>query len=590
MKITKIFDLLDRINTKFSEKEDFLIGKDTGEWVKYSPKQYSEYAYNFAYGLIKLGYKPGDKIATVSNNRPEWNFIDMGMSIVGVVNVPIYPTITTEEFEYILKHCDAKTVILSDKYLYKKINPIAKKIKKIKNVYTINSVADATNWSEIVELGKKSKNEKLHNELIEIKNSIKPDNLFSIIYTSGTTNMPKGVMLSHKNFVYQMLSLKKIIDLGPSDRALSFLPICHVLERVVNYVYQYLGISIYYAEGLQKLTDNIQYVKPHVFTTVPRVIERVYDKIISKGKRLDGIKKKLFFWANDLALDYELSGKGIAYKTKHLIADSLIFSQWRKALGGYVKFVVSGGAALQTRLAKVFWGAGIPIREGYGLTETSPVIAFNHLTLPNIKFGTVGPKIGEEQEIKIAEDGEILFKGPNLMLGYYKNQKLTDEVIDKDGWFHTGDVGILEDDKFLKITDRKKEIFKLSTGKYVAPQPIESLFKESEFIEQIMVIGDNQKLPGAIITPTFENLHDWATENKIKYRDNSDLVKKPEAIKKYKQEVIKINKKIAQHEKISVFKLVCDEWTPATGELSPTLKKKRKFIANKYKTFIEEMF
>jgi len=589
MNPTRIFDLLDYGVANFGNKDDMLCGKENGKWIKYSAAQYKEIATNFAYGLLKLKMKKGDKIATISNNRPEWNFIDMGINMSGMIHTPVYPTITSEEFEYILDHCEASIVIVSDKFLYKKIKPIAEKIKRIKSVYTIDQVEGAKNWKEILELGKNSADEKLQKELQKIKDSIHEDDLATIIYTSGTTNNPKGVMLSHKNFIYQSKNLDKVIELGPEHKALSFLPLCHVLERIVNYTYYYLGMSTYYAEGFQKLGENMKDIQPDTFATVPRIIERVYDKIMNKGKQLDGVKKKLFFWANDLAIDYELEGKNILYKTKLAVASNLIFNQWRKALGGNVKFVISGGAALQPRLAKIFWAAGMPIREGYGLTETAPVITFNGAK-PNIKIGTVGIKIGEEQEIKIAEDGEILFKGPNLMLGYYKNKKLTDEVIDKEGWFHTGDVGQIEDGRFLRITDRKKEIFKLSTGKYIAPQVIENIFKESLFIEQMMVVGQNEKFPGAVITPNFESLHNWASENKITFRDNQELVKKPKVIKRYQQEILELNKKLGQVERLATFSLVCQEWTPATGELSPTLKKKRRFLSEKYKTQIEEMF
>lgn len=588
MQPTRIFDLLDYSVTNYGSKDDVIAGKENNKWVKYSAEQYKTNATNFAYGLIKQGFKKGDKIATISNNRPEWNFIDMGINMCGAIHTPIYPTITSEEFDYILRHSDATMLIVSDKFLYKKLKPIVDNIPEIEDLYTIDEVKDTKNWSEILNLGKENA-KNLEAELENRKKSIDKNDLATIIYTSGTTSHPKGVMLSHENFIYQCRNLDKIVELGPEHRALSFLPLCHVLERVVNYTYTYLGISIYYAEGFQKLADNIRDVQPHTFATVPRIIERVYDRIIAKGKQLDGFKKKLFFWANKLATEYEIEGKNVLYKSKLALVDSLVFSQWRKALGGRVEFVISGGAALQPRLAKVFWAAGMPIREGYGLTETAPVIAFNRAK-PDIKIGTVGIKIGDEQQIKIADDGEILFKGPNLMLGYYKNEKLTNEAIDKEGWFHTGDVGVILEEKFLKITDRKKEIFKLSTGKYIAPQPIENLFKESVFVEQMMVVGENEKFPGAIISPNFEILHHWATENKINYRENEDLVKKPEVIKKYKQEIISINKKLGQVERINTFKLVCQEWTPATGELSPTLKKRRKFIANKYQKQIIDMF
>lgn len=590
MEPTRIFDLLDRVNNLFAYKEDILAAKVNDNWIKYSPKTYQEIANYFSYGLLSLGYAPGDKIITISNNRPEWNFIDMGMCQAGLIHVPVYPTINEEEFEHIFKHSDGKILIVSDKFLYKKVKPIADRTPNIKAVYTINEVENVPNWMEIINEGKKNGSVEIKSKLQTIKNTIHPDDLATIIYTSGTTGTSKGVMLSHENFLYQARNIKKIVDINETHISLSFLPLCHVLERIVNYAFQYLGTSIYYAEGFEKIAENIKEIKPHVFTTVPRLLERVYDKIISKGKLLTGYKKSLFFWAVDLANEFDFVGKNPIYKAKLSVANQLIFSQWRKALGGNIKFIIAGGAALQPRLATIFWAAGIPIREGYGLTETAPIIAFNHQNYPNIKIGTVGPLLGKEQEVKIAEDGEILFKGPNLMLGYYKNQELTNEVIDKEGWFHTGDIGVIEDGKFLKITDRKKEIFKLSTGKYIAPQVIENILKESMFIEQAMVVGENEKFPGAIISPSFEYLHSWAFENKIDFRDNTDLVHHPKVVETIKKEIIHLNKKLGQVEHVKVFKIVCDEWTPGSGELSPTLKLKRKFVTQKYSHFIESLF
>lgn len=590
METKRIFDLLDRANQLFGEKEDLLAGKINNEWKKYNAKTYKEISNYVSYGLLSMGLKPGDKIITISNNRPEWNFVDMGMNQAGIIHVPIYPTISSTEFEYIFEHSEAKIVFVSDKFLFKKINPIAKKIKNIKEVYSFNEIDGVKNWYEIVEQGKKEESPKIIKQLEEIKSKITSNDLCTIIYTSGTTGTSKGVMLSHENFLYQSRRFKEIVDVDQRHKSLSFLPLCHVLERVVNYSFQYLGLSIYYAKGFETISDDLKDVKPHVFTTVPRLLERVYDKIISKGKQLEGMKKKLFFWAVDLGLEFEFEGKSPFYKAKLATANQLIFSQWRKALGGNIKFIISGGAALQARLARIFWAAGIPVREGYGLTETAPVITFNRQNVPGIKFGTVGPTIGVEQEIKIADDGEILFRGPNLMLGYYKDKKLTEEAIDEEGWFHTGDVGIIEDGMYLKITDRKKEMFKLSTGKYVAPQVIENILKQSFFIEQAMVIGENEKFPGAIVSPNFEHLHNWAAENKIVYRNNEQLVKNKSVIDIIKKEIIELNKKLGQTENVKVFKIVCDEWTPGTGELSPTLKLKRGYVVKKYENLVKDMF
>jgi len=589
MEPTRVFDLIEKINQEFVNKEDILASKVNNTWVKYNAKQYSDFVKYFSYGLLSLGYEEGDKIITISNNRPEWNFVDLGMIQAGMIHVPVYPTLSAEDFEYIFEHCEAKILILSDKFLYKKIKPIADKIKSIKQIYTFNEVEGVKNWMEVVEMGKKAENVELEQKLNTIKSKIKPTDLCTIIYTSGTTGVSKGVMLSHENFLYQSRMFKKIVDVDHRHRALSFLPLCHVLERIVNYSFQYLGLSIYYAVGFETISDDIKDVKPHVFSTVPRLLERVYDKIISKGNKLGGMKQKLFFWAVDLGLKFEFDN-GPIYKAKLSAANQIIFSQWRKALGGNIKFIISGGAALQPRLARVFWAAGIPIREGYGLTETAPVITLSQQTVPGIKFGTVGPKIGAEQQIKIAEDGEILFKGPNLMLGYFKNDQLTNEVIDQDGWFHTGDVGVIEDDMYLKITDRKKEIFKLSTGKYIAPQVIENILKQSNYIEQAMVVGENQKFPGAVVSPNFEELHNWAAANKIEFRTNEELIHNKDIINLVKHEIMELNKKLGQVEHIKVFRLIVDEWTPGSGELSPTLKIKRKLVSQKCSSQIVAMF
>ncbi len=585
----RIFDLIDLSIEKFSGKDDVLAGKDTGNWEKFSARQYKQYADWFSIGLLELGITNGDKIATISNNRPEWNFIDMGIAQIGAVHVPIYPTITDEDFDYILKHSDSVLLIVSDKLLYKKLRPISDKIKKIKKLYTINEIENAPNWKEIIEIGREAYNKRI-DELEKIKAKILPDDIFTLIYTSGTTNFPKGVMLSHWNFTYQIQRFKELIDVNETHTSLSFLPICHVFERVVNYALQFLGVSIYYSEGFHKISENMNEVRPHIFATVPRILERVYDKIVAKGQALETFKKKIFFASLNHAEKYEFTGKNFFYKTQLSLFDSLVFSQWRKAFGGRIKYVISGGAALSPRLARVFWAAGIPIREGYGLTETAPVICLNNLPPNDIKFGTVGRKIGVEQDLMIAEDGEILFKGPNLMKGYYKSPEMTKEAIDEQGWFHTGDVGVIDSDGFLSITGRKKEIFKLSNGKYISPAVIENMFVESNLIEQMMVVGENEKFAGALISPNFEALEIFANENQIIFKDKRELVKNQEVYNLIKREVISLNKKLAQFERINTFRLVCDEWTPATGELSPTLKKKRYFLEEKYDELIKEMF
>ncbi len=588
MEFKRTFDLLDYTLEKYNNTIA-LAGKVNKEWVTYSQKEFNEKAINFSYGLLELGMKPGDVIALVSNNRPEWNFIDMGISQAGMVHLPIYPTITAEEYEYILNDAEPKLLVISDKSLYNKIQPILKKTKSVKGVYTIDQVENAKNWEEILSLGKE--NAKKHEvSLKEIKQSVKPEDLVTLIYTSGTTGFPKGVMLSHSNLVSNAIYTSVVHPNGHGAKCLSFLPLCHIYERMLTYHYMYKGISIYYAENMGTIVNDLKDIKPDLFSTVPRLLETVYDKIISKGKGLPYVKKQIFFWAVNLGHKYRLHGENSWFYKKRLnIADKLVFSKWREALGGNVKTIVSGGAALQPRLSTIFWAAKVHILEGYGLTETSPVIAVNNLITDEVMVGTVGPLI-EASQVKIAEDGEILSKGPHIMMGYYNKPDLTKEVIDEDGWFHTGDIGAMIDNKYLKITDRKKEIFKLSNGKYVAPQVIENKFKESLFIEQLMVIGENEKFASALLSPNFEFLHNWCFLHKINYRDNVHLVQMPEVISRYQKEVNKINQKLAFHEQIKRFRLVCKEWGPATGELSPTLKLKRNVLYKEYDSIIKEIY
>jgi len=588
MELKRTFDIVD-LNIANHQKEDALAVKRNGKWEKFSTKQYKEFVDAFSYGLLAMGFKKGDKIVTVSNNRPEWNFMDNGMTQIGAVHVPIYANQGLVEYEHILSHSDARIIIVSSKEFYDKIKEPAKNTPKIENIYCLDEIEGVKSWMEIIELGRKEA-ENLKDKLIEIKTGISEDELMSIIYTSGTTGLSKGVMLSHKNFVQNVLGTIDILPVLPEDKFLSFLPLCHVFERMVNYLVQYRGCSVFYAESIETIGNNMQEINPQGFATVPRVIEKLYDKIVLKGKELTGIKKSLFFWAVNLGLKYELNeANGAFYKYQLKIANKIIFSKWREALGGSIKVVVSGGAALQPRLARIFNAAGIPVLEGYGLTETSPVIAVNQLCYPNLKFGTVGP-ILKNVEVKIAEDGEILMKGPSLMLGYYKDQKMTDEAIDKDGWFHTGDIGEIHDHNILKITDRKKEIFKLSTGKYIAPQVVENIFKESSFIEQIMVVGADEKYASAIVCPAFHFLHGWCGKHNVKFQDNRDLIQHPKVIERYQKEIDKINENFGSHRQLKKFELVCQEWTPETGELSQTLKVKRRFLKEKYRIKLDRLY
>ena len=588
MKITRIFDLLDRYKNKF-DKSDAFVSKKGNEWIKISSERYYNDSHLFSYGLMALGFKKGDKIASISNNCPEWNIIDMGMSMIGVVHVPIFNTLSIDEYKYILKHSEVKAVFVSNLNIYKTIKEAYKNIGNTNDIYSFNTLDSIPSWTEIIELGRKNI-DKYKNKLEEIKNGITEEDFATLIYTSGTTGTSKGVMLSHKNVVQNFLAAAKVFNLSSTDRYLSILPLCHVGGRMGNYQTQYSGCSIYYAESMASIAKNMKEIRPSGFDAVPRILEKIYDSIIAKGKKLKGIKKHIFFWAVKVGLDYRLSGFGLPfYNIKLKIADKLIFSKWREAIGGNVRIVGCGGASLQTHLERVFWASGIKILNMYGLTETSPIITINRTDKPNVKLGSVGAII-KGVEIKIANDGEILCKGHNVMLGYYKNPELSNEAFDKDGWFRTGDIGSIDDDGFLFVTDRKKEIFKLSNGKYIAPQSIEGKIKQSVFVDQTMVIGENEKFASALISPNFSYVNDWCKENEITICNNEDLIKIPEVLEVFASEVKKINKELSGSEKILRFKLVADEWTSNSGELSPTLKLKRKFIDNKYQNLVKEIY
>ncbi len=586
--VTRTFDILERYLEEFPRK-DALGGKKDGEWYTYSTEEYVIKSHQFATGLLALGIKSGDKVATVTANCPEWNFADMGMAMTGVIHVPIYPTIGEDEYKYILKHAEAKILIVGDKKLFEKINPLANMLDGLDAVYSFEEVEGAKNYEEILNLGE-SKKDEFEAKVKELKASVQPKDLATIIYTSGTTGVPKGVMLSQKNLVSNFVTHSAMHELGKDHHTISFLPLCHVYERSVNYHFQYKGMGVYYVSNMGQIVNAIKEIKPHMFNSVPRLLEKVYDGFVAKGKELSGVKKALYFWALDLTQQFEYNKKyGPILKYKIKIADKLIYSKWRAALGGNLVYAVSGGAALQPRIARVLGMAKIFNIEGYGLTETSPVIAVNSPAKKEMKIGTVGSVL-DGFEVKIAEDGEILCKGDGVMMGYYKAPELTAEVIDENGWFHTGDIGVFEDDIYLKITDRKKEIFKLSGGKYIAPQMIENKLKASNFIDQVMVIGANEKFASALISPNFPMIHDWAAEHKIHFEDNKDLIQKPEIYEKIQKEVKIINKRLGLHEQISRIRLVCEEWTPASGELSPTLKLRRNMVAVKYQHLIDDIY
>ncbi len=571
------------------ELKESLVSKVDGKWEATSTKEYLDKANAISRGLIRLGVQPNDKVAIISlTNRTEWNICDIGILQTGAQDVPIYPTISEEDYLYILNHSESVYCFVSCEFVLEKINKIKAQVPTLKGVYCFDERKDCDHWSEVLKLGADESNQ---DEVEKRKAAVVETDLATIIYTSGTTGRPKGVMLSHKNIVSNAISstYRLPMQLGKS-KALSFLPVCHVFERMLLYMYQYTGVSIYFAESIETISANLQEVKPEVITVVPRLLEKIYDKIYAKGNDLTGVKKKLFFWAIDLGLRYKPYGQnGWWYEKQLSIARKLIFSKWQAALGGNLQAVASGSAALQPRLARIFNAAGIPVMEGYGLTETSPVITVNDMRDFHFRIGTVG-KVIRDTEIKIAEDGEILVKGPQVMIGYYKQPELTNETI-KDGYFHTGDIGEIDSDGFLKITDRKKEMFKTSGGKYVAPQLLENAMKESFFIEQIMVVGDGEKMPAAFIQLNFDFVKEWALRKEIDLGSTpEDMVTNERLIKRIQKEVDIRNENFGNWEKIKRFELTPDTWSIEAGHLTPTMKLKRKIIKQKYKVLYNKIY
>lgn len=586
--ITRLFDF------PYYQQETYnlpvaLATKKNGVWEKTSSQEYIAKANAISRALLRIGVQKDDKIALItSNNRTEWNIMDIGILQTGAQNVPIYPTIAEEDYEYILNHSGSIYCFVSDEEVLNKVNAIKANVPQLKEVYSFNEIGGCKHWTELLTLGEDESNQ---NEVEARKDSIKTDDLATIIYTSGTTGRPKGVMLSHKNIVSNVLDSAPRIPFDPGkSTALSFLPICHIFERMILYIYQYYGVSVYFGESIDKISDNLKEVRPTVITAVPRLLEKVYDKIYAKGGELTGIKKKLFFWAIDLGLRYEPYGvNGFWYEFQLKIARKLIFSKWKEGLGGNLELMVSGSAALQPRLTRVFAAAEIPVMEGYGLSETSPVIAVNDQRNKGFKIGTVG-KVIRNVEVKIAQDGEILCKGPNVMLGYFKDPEKTAEAL-QDGYFHTGDIGEIDSEGFLKITDRKKEMFKTSGGKYIAPQLIENAMKQSRFIEQIMVIGDGEKMPAAFIQPNFDFVKEWARLHKVTLgSSNAEISSNADVIKRIDEEVEKINEKFGHWEKIKRFELTPDVWSIDGGQLTPTLKLKRKIIKEIYKDLYAKIY
>jgi len=556
--------------------------KYDGKWVATSTQEYLDKANAISRALIRMGVEPNDKVALIStNNRTEWNICDIGIMQTGAQNVPLYPNISEREYEFILTHSESKFCFVSDKELYEKVMAVKPRIPGLQEVFTFDQVEGAKNWKEVLELGKDTAGQ---DELDKRKAAITENDVATLIYTSGTTGQPKGVMLTHKNIASNAKnSSERLPIVAGKSSALSFLPVCHVYERMLHYMYQYYGVELHFAESLDTISENLKEVKPEVMTAVPRLLEKVYDRIYTTGSELTGIKKRLFFWAVDLGLRYEPYGKnGWWYEFQLGIANKLIFSKWREALGGNLKAVASGSAPLQPRLARVFNAAGIPIMEGYGLTETSPVIAVNDMRNRGFKIGTVGKPI-RETEVKIAEDGEILVRGPQIMLGYFKDEEMTREVIEPDGFLHTGDIGELDSEGFLTITDRKKEMFKTSGGKYIAPAVIENIMKQSRFIEQIMVIGEGEKMPAAFIQPDFEFVKDWGKLKGYSLpSDLKELVKNQHLIDRIQEEVDHYNQEFGHWETIKKFELIPEIWSVEGRQLTPTLKMKRRIILELY--------
>jgi long-chain acyl-CoA synthetase len=586
MEINRLFDGLD-YQLQNCPLEDSMAGKQNGEWKLYSTEEIIQTVNSLSTGLLVQGFKKGDKIGIISNNRPEWVFADLAISQIGAISVPMYPNSTSEDYAFIINDAEVKLVFSGGLDISNKLHKVADQIENQLAIYCFDQLEKENHWAQLLV----NPDEQILEQIAALKSDIKTEDLATIIYTSGTTGKPKGVMLSHKNILSNAYAVVSIFPQeAKGHRILSFLPLCHIFERSGYYAYSQMGASIYFAESIDTIGENLKEVKPHFFATVPRLLEKVYDKIIAKGYELKGVKKGLFFWALKLGERYEPNiSFGFWYNFQLKIANKIIFNKWREALGGNVKFIVSGAAALQPRLTRVFWAAQVKILEAYGLTETSPGVSFTREDPKNIRVGCVGPLL-PGVEVKIADDGEILVKGPNVMLGYYKRQDATDEVIDSEGWFHTGDIGQMMEGTYLKITDRKKEMFKTSGGKYIAPQVLENKFKESLFIEQIMVVGEGEKFPGALVIPTFDAIKEWCGKKGIKYTSDQGMIENEKVLEKFEKEREKLNKGFAQYEQIKKLKLLVEPWSIDGGELTPTLKLKRKNVFSKFESEIQQLY
>jgi long-chain acyl-CoA synthetase len=586
MEVTRIFDLLDNYLENYPSQDAALASKRGGQWKKISIQQYVETVNNISYGMLKLGVKPGDNIGIVSGNRPEWNMLDMAIMQAGAISIPIYPTISQDDYRYILNHAEMKMIFIEGKELRRKLEPVMPEVKTLKDIFLFDEEDGEYKYlDQLIQLGIENPEAE---KLAKIKAGIKGEAMATIIYTSGTTGDPKGVMLSHSNIINQLENLK-MTPAKWSKVALSFLPLCHAYERILVYLYQYLGMSVYYAESLGTIAENIKEVQPTMMTAVPRLLEKIYDKLFLSGKKLPFIQKKLYYWAFNLAKKYQLEGNSWCYKQQLKLADKLIYKKWREALGGNFDIVVSGGSALQSHMGSFFSAIGMPVFEGYGLSETSPVIAVSQRGKHGRKFGTVGPPL-PGVEVKLGDRDEILCRGHNVMLGYYRNPELTAEVIDADGWLHTGDTGKFTPEGQLIVTGRLKSIFKTSFGKYVNPQAIESKFTESPFIDNMIVLGENKKFAAALISPDFVYLKSWCAANNIPYTTNAEMIHNPDVLKRYEEEIKKYNAFFGDFEQVKRWQLVPEEWTQPSGFLSPTLKIKRNVLEEFYAERIEKLF
>ena len=593
MENIKLFELAERYHKLFP-KDDMIATKKNGEMRKYSTSEYIHTTNNIAYGLLNMGVVKNDKICIISLNRPEWSLVDMGINKIGAVNVGIYANITREEYKYIINDCGAKIVFVGSKEIYQNIKGLDQELECLEHIIAFDDIEGVKNWLDVIEEGVINTRE---DTVKKIQSQILETDLFTLIYTSGTTGKPKGVMLNHSNVISQITTLKEKLPIGTNDRAISFLPLCHVFERMIEYFYMFKGVSIYYAQSLETLGEDLKEIKPTIMPTVPRLLEKVYDKILAKGSELSGLKRKLFFWAVELGLKHEYNGKnGIWYELQLSIANKIIFKKWREAVGGRIRFIVSGASALQERIARIFTAAQMPVLEGYGLSETSPVISVNLAHTRDAHYGTVGTvipgvnlRLVHEEGMREGE-GEITIKGPNVMMGYYNKPEETQKVIDKNGWFHTGDIGRLVKGKYLKITDRKKEIFKTSGGKYIAPQVMENRFKESRLIEQIMVIGEGEKHPAALIMPSQEGLRFWCQKHNIIFSNMMEIILNEKVLEKYEKEISHYNSFFNPYERIKKFELISEPWSVDGGELTATMKLRRKNILNKYQDLYKNIY